>query len=258
MGDPWPIAIGLLVASAQSTGGIPPVDWEQRLGAQIPLDARFSNELGSEIALGDLFAERPVVLALVYYECPMLCNLVLEGLVRGLRAVEFDAGEDFEVVAISINPRETSGLARAKRARCVEAYGRGERGWHFLTGDEAAICAVADAVGFRYSYLPETGEYAHAAGLAILTPEGEFARALFGSDFAPRDLEFALMESAAGKIGSPVHQILLRCFQYDPARGVYTLAVLRAIRLAGTLTVVVLACALGRMFFRERRSAAPT
>lgn len=242
-------------ARAQAPGvALPEVSWEQRLGEQVPREARFLDEQGRAISLGELFGERPVVLALVYYECPMLCNLVLDGLVRSLRALSFDAGRDFDVVAISIDPGETTALARRQHDGWLERYGRAgaDAGWHFLTGDESTIAAVAGAVGFGYTYVPLTDEYAHAAGITILLPSGKVSRVLYGVEFAPRDVRLALVEAGEGTIGTPVDQVLLRCFHYDPARGRYGLAILSLLRVAGIGTVLVLGVLVTRMLRRER------
>jgi protein SCO1/2 len=198
------------------------------------------------------------VLALVYYECPMLCGLVLEGLVRALRAVDFTTGQDFDVLVVSIDPAETPQLAAAKRANALAAYGLdpGEESagaWRFLVGAEADVAALADAVGFEYSYVPERDEWAHGAGVTILTPDAVVSRILFGVDFAPRDLRFALVEASEGTIGSPLDQILLRCFHYDPLRGKYGFAIMTAVRALGLGTVAVLAFFVLRWLARERR-----
>jgi protein SCO1/2 len=242
-------------ANAQTSGeALPDVSWEQRLGEQVPRDARFLDEEGRSFSLGQLSGERPTVLALVYYECPMLCNMVLDGLVRSLRALTFDVGRDFDVVAISIDPRETTALAKRQHDGWLDRYGRAgaDAGWHFLTGDESAITAVAGAVGFGYTYVPLTDEYAHAAGLTVLTPTGRVSRVLYGVEFAPRDLRLALVEAGEGTIGTPVDQVLLRCFHYDPASGKYGLAILGLLRVAGIGTVLVLGLLVTRMLRRER------
>jgi len=259
-------ALLLLAPAAPSTAQIlgpalPPVEWEQRPGAELPLGARFVDQDNRSLALAECFGERPVVLALVYYECPMLCGLVFEGLVRSLRALDFAPGKEFDVVALSIDPGETSALAAAKRASCLESYGIDAAdpraaGWRFLTGEEAAIRAVAGAVGFGYSYLPESDQWAHPAGVTVLTSGGRVSRVLYGVDFAPRDLRFALIEAAEGKIGSPVDQVLLRCFDYDPARGKYGFAILTVVRFLGLLTLGVLAFFVLRWTRRERRALA--
>lgn len=230
---------------------------EQRIGARLPLDARFVDETGREIALGDLFGRRPVVLALVYYECPMLCNLVLNGLVAALKGVALRPGEDFEVVAVSIDPEETPELARAKRdGYAARLGGRAAEGMHFLVGAEDAIQRTSKAVGFRYAYDPAEDEYAHAAAIVVATPEGDLARYFYGVEYAPRDVRLALVEASSGRLGTVVDQVLLLCFHYDPARGRYGLAILNAIRLGGGLTVLLLLGFVGKHLAGDRRRAA--
>ncbi len=233
----------------------PRIDWEQRPGAQLPWRERFTDQDGRDLSLAQCFAGRPVVLALVYYECPMLCDLVFEGLVESLRALDFEPGRDFDVLALSIDPRETAGLARAKRDSCLERYGRGGEGWRFLVGEEAAIRSVAEAVGFGYSYVPERDEWAHAAGITVVTGEGAVSRVLYGVEFAPRDLRFALIEAAQGRIGTPVDKFLLLCFHYDPAQGRYGFAILSAVRGLGAATVLLLGLLIARWIRRERLGA---
>lgn len=235
----------------------PDIDWEQRLGEELPLSTPFTDSAGAEIELADCFAERPVILVLVYYECPMLCDLVLNGLVRSLRPLAFDAGDDFDLVVISIDHEETVDVARAKRDGYLEQYGRtaSEAGWRFLVGSEESVRAVAGAVGFGYEYLPSSGEYAHAAGVTLLTPQGKVSRYFYGTEFAPRDIKFGLIEAADGTIGSPIDKVILRCFSYDPARGKYGFAILGAIRFLGALTVLVLVGFIVRMVLRDRRRA---
>ena len=256
LGTVAPLSTGAEPPAQLGGPPLPEVRWEQRLGARVPLEARFRREDGTEAALRDFLGERPVVLALVYYRCPMLCNFVLDGLVRGLRGTSLDAGQDFDVLVVSIDPTEAPELAREKRDAYVEEYGRGSAGWSFLVGDEREIRLLADAVGFTYTHVPETGEYAHPAGLSILTPAGELSRVLFGSDFAPRDLKLALVEAGGGKIGSPVDALLLRCFHYDPTKGRYGFAILSVLRAAGIATVVLMGALVTRMLLRERRRPA--
>lgn len=251
-------------AMAQVMNGPPPpkVEWAQRLGAQLPLSARFVDHEGHALTLGDALGERPVVLAFVYYECPMLCGLVLEGMVQSLRAVDFTTGQDFDVLVISIDPKETPALAAAKRANALKAYGLDPlaptaASWRFLVGQEADIRAVTEAAGFTYTYVPETDEWAHAAGLTVLTPGGVVSRVLFGVEFAPRDLRLALVEASRGAIGSPLDQILLRCFHYDPTRGKYGFAILAVVRTAGLSTLALLGFFVLRWIRRERRAARP-
>jgi protein SCO1/2 len=232
---------------------------DQHLGSALPLAARFVDEQGREVELGAYFGARPVLLALVYYECPMLCTLVLDGVVKSLKTLDFDSGVEFDVVAISIDPRETSELARKKQDRYVAAYGRAETaaGWHFLVGSETSIRAVAQAVGFRYVYDASIDEYAHAAGIVVATPKGTLSRYFYGTDFAPRDLRLALVESAEERIGSLADQILLFCYHYDPATGRYGFAILSALRVAGTGTLLLLVLFVARHLRREARARPP-
>lgn len=249
-------------ASAQLTQGVQPpdLDWIQRLGAALPLETTLTDSSGAELTLADCITDKPVILALVYYECPMLCDLVLNGLVRCLRALPFDAGQDFELIALSIDHDEEPALARAQLEGYLELYGRSdttveESGWRFLIGSQEAVRSIADAVGFEYEYLPGTGEYAHPAGITLLTPDGRVSRYFYGTEFAPRDVKFGLIEAADGAIGSPVDKVILRCFSYDPARGKYGFAILGAIRFLGSLTVLALGFFVVRMVLRDRRRA---
>ena len=186
----------------------------------------------------------------------MLCTLVLNGLTRSLKPLAFDAGREFDVVVVSIDPKETPALAAVKKRGYLSRYGRPgtEQGWHFLTGDEPSIRRLAQVAGFRYHYDPQTGQYAHPAGIMVLTPQGRVARYLYGVDYAARDLRLGLIEASAGKIGSPVDQLLLLCFHYDPGTGKYTLAVIQALRVGGVATVVALGSFIGLMIWRERRA----
>jgi protein SCO1/2 len=229
------------------------VDVEQKLGTPLPLDARLRDELGRDVTLGSYFGRRPVVLALVYYECPMLCTLVLNGLLRAAKPLEFDAGDEFDVVVLSFDPGETPELARAKKAHYLEAYQRPgtENGWHFLTGDQASIEAVTESLGFRYAYDPQRDEYAHAAAIFVATPEGKIARYLFGVEYAPRDLRLALVEAAAQKIGTLADKLLLLCYHYDPATGRYSNVALGALRVAGVATVAGVAALILALRRRE-------
>jgi protein SCO1/2 len=229
------------------------VRFDQKVGDPIPADAIFRDERGREVRLGEFFGKRPVVLALVYYRCPMLCTLVLNGLVGTLRALEMQPGRDFDVLAVSFDPKDSWQLAAEKKQNYLASYGRPstEAGWHFLTGDSASIRRLTDAAGFRYSWDEKTDQYAHAAGVMVLTPGGRFSRYLYGIDFPPRDLKFALLEASEGKIGSISDRALLYCFHYDPATGRYSAAAIRLLRIAGALTVFALA---GLMLFGRRRS----
>lgn len=242
------------VPAAQMPEVLREVAYEQRLDAQLPLDAPFRDESGRPVRLGDYFTGRPVVLALVYYDCPMLCTQVLNGLVASLRVLSFEAGREFDVVAVSFDPREKPELAAAKRRSYLERYGRSgvENGWHFLTGDEQAITRLTSAVGFRYVYDKETSQFAHPAGITVVTPAGRLARYFFGIEYAPRDLRFALVEASDGRIGSPVDQVLLYCYHYNPATGKYGLVTMRLVRLGGILTVLALGMFIVLMQRRER------
>jgi len=219
------------------------VGLDQRLGERIPGDVVLRAEDGRELRLDELLGERPVVLALVYYECPMLCTLVFDGVLRALRPLDLEPGRDFELVAVSIDPGETPDLAAAKKANLLEEYGRPgtAAGWHLLTGDEPQIRRLADAVGFRYAFDEESGQYAHAAGLVVATPDGVLSRYLYGVDYAPRDLRLALVEAGEGRVGSLVDQVLMLCMHWDPEQGRYGFAIVRALQIAGGLTVLAIA-----------------
>jgi protein SCO1 len=229
------------------------VAFEQRLNEQVPLHLALRDEAGNAVQLGDYLGQKPVILTLNYYECRMLCPLVLEGLLHSLRALSFTIGEQFDVVTVSINPGETAALAAATKARYVRDYGRSKAaaGWHFLTGDEASIQRLTRVVGFRYAYDAAKDEYAHAAGIMVLTPQGRISRYFYGIEFSPRDLRLALVEAAASTIGSAVDQLLLFCYHYDPATGRYTLVARRALQLAGLATVLSLAGFMVVMFRRD-------
>jgi protein SCO1/2 len=227
---------------------------DQRLDAQVPLDLLFRDEEGRERPLGSYFGEKPVVLALAYYECPMLCTLVLNGLVRALRAISLDLGDDFEVVTVSFDPRETPALAAAKKKNYLEQYGRdGTSAWHFLTGEGPAIERLAQSVGFRFTWVPDENQFAHAAAIMVLTPQGRVARYFYGVEYPPRDLRLGLVEAAAGTIGTAVDQLLLYCYRYDPVTGKYGAVAMRLMRLGGVLTVLALGSFILISRRRERR-----
>lgn len=237
------------------------VAFDQKLDAQVPLDLRFRDSSGREVALGDLCRDKPVVLSLVYYECPMLCTQVLNGLVRALQKVDLDPGDDFEIVTVSIDPTETSELAAQKKSGYVKQLGLAgfDDAWHFLVGDAASIATLADTVGFRYAYDQSVDEYAHPAGLVVLTPQGRVSRYLFDLEFqgskSGRDLRFALMESSEGRIGSLLQQVVLRCYHYDPKTGKYGAEVNAMIRILGALTIGALGTFMFVSLRRERRAA---
>jgi len=230
------------------------VGYDQRLGEQVPLDLVFRDEVGRLIPLRSLFRGRAMVLSLVYYQCPMLCTLTLNGLASALSVLTFDVGKEFDVVTVSFEPKETAPLAAAKKKAHLERYPRpgAAEGWHFLTGDAPTIAALTRAVGFRYVWDAETRQYAHPAGLVVLTPDGRIARYMYGVEYAPRDLRLALVEASQRRIGNPVDTVLLYCYQYDPARGRYAASVLRLVRLGGILTVLGLASFVLVSLRRER------
>lgn len=231
---------------------------DQKLNEQVPLDLPFLDETGKSVRLRDYFGERPVVLALVYYECPMLCTQVLNGLVRSLQNLNLDVGRQFTVLSVSINPRETPELALAKQKMYTGIYGRsgGSAGWHFLTGQQPAIEQLAKSVGFRYAYDPVSGQYAHATAIMVLTPEGKISRYFYGIEYPSRDLRLGLVEASAGKVGSPVDQVLLFCYHYDPTTGKYGLVISNIVRAAGLATALALGIFMVVMFRRERYEVA--
>ena len=228
---------------------------DQNLDDQIPLDLSFFDAEGNEVTLGDYLGERPALLTLVYYECPMLCTQVLNGLTRSLRVLSFDVGKEFDIITVSIDPGETPVQAAAKKSNYVKRYGRAsaQHGWHFLTGRQEQIDRLAEAVGFGYEYDPETDQYVHASGIMVLTPEGKLARYFYGIEYAPKDVRLGLIEASQNKIGSPVDQLLLLCFQYDPATGKYGLVIMNSVRIVGGLTVVTIGSFIVLMLRRERR-----
>jgi protein SCO1/2 len=219
------------------------VGLDQRIGERLPLGTRFRDSSGRDVALGDFFGERPVLLVPAYYECPMLCTLVLNGVLRALRALTFEPARDFDVVTFSFDPDETSAMAAAKQATYLAEYRRpgAAAGWHFLTGDAGAIRRLTRAIGYRYVYDEESGEYAHPSGVVVATPDGRVSHYFFGVEFSPRDLRLAFVEASARRLGSVADQLLLLCFRYDPTLGAYSAAAMRALRVAGVLTLGALA-----------------
>jgi protein SCO1/2 len=218
---------------------------DQKLDQQLPLDLVFHDESGQDVKLGQYFGQRPVVLAFVYYDCPMLCTQVLNGMVTSFRVLPFQVGKEFDVVTVSFDPRETSSLATSKKNVYINYLPEKMRpaamnGWHFLTGDQANIAKLTEAAGFRYHYDEATKQFAHASGIMVTTPQGKLSRYFYGVEYAPRDLRLGLIESSANKIGSPVDQLLLYCYHYDPATGKYGAAVMKIMRIAGVLTVLAI------------------
>jgi protein SCO1 len=233
----------------------------QKMGAQIPLDLPFSDESGREVELRQYF-DKPVILALVYYQCPSLCNLVLNGIIRSVKDLDLKAGDQYSVIAVSFDPRETPSMAAAKKQTYLDQmYSKDDQrqgagqGWHFLTGPETSSKALADAVGFRYVYDELTNQYAHSSAIMILTPAGRVARYFYGIEYPPRDVRLGLVEASNEKIGTPSDQVLLYCFHYDPTTGKYALVVMNVLRLAALITLGVLVTFMIVMFRRDFRGA---
>jgi len=216
---------------------------EQKLDQQLPLDLMFRDESGQPVKLGQYFGHKPVVLAFVYYDCPMLCTQVLNGMVTSFRVLPFQIGKEYDVVTVSFDPRETNTLATAKKQVYMKYLPERMRagansGWHFLTGDQASIAQLTDAVGFHFRYDEATKQFAHASGIMLTTPQGKLSRYFYGVDYPARDLRLGLIESSENKIGSPVEQLLLYCYHYDPATGTYGLAIMKVMRIAGVATLL--------------------
>ncbi len=230
---------------------------DQHLGAQVPLDLPFRDEDGRDVRLGDYFGKRPVVLALVYYECPMLCNQVLNGLTQTMRVMSLNAGRDFDVVVVSFDPNEGPSLAHAKKIAYVSKYGRQDAasGWHFLTGTRQSSAALAKSVGFRYEWDAQSNQWAHGAGIMVVTPAGIISKYFYGIEYGVRDVRLGLVEASNNKIGTVADQVKLLCFRYDPMTGKYGMVILNLIRLGGALTLAALGTFIAVMLRRERRNA---
>ncbi len=231
---------------------------DQKPGSQIPLELRFRDENGREVRFGDLLRDKPVILNLVYYECPLLCNQILESLTRSLNVLGSEVGNEFDIISVSIDPTETSDQALAKEANIMRRYHKSgpaaRAGWHFLTtDDQESIDRLADAVGFRYMYNPRTRYYAHVASIIFLTPEGKVSRYIYGISYPVRNLRFALSEASEGRVGNIVDQALLLCYEYDPATGRYSFAIMGALRILGVLTALTLGGFMSLMFWRDWR-----
>jgi protein SCO1/2 len=246
------IAPGGALAQGDKPDPLHDVAFEQRLDAQVPADLSFVDEQGRTVALGDYFGAQPVILQLSYYECPMLCSLVRQGMLDSLKDVTLSVGSDFQVVNVSIDPQETPMMAANAKAAALSSYARdgADGAMHFLTGTQDSIDRLAEAVGFRYVYDETIDQYAHAAGIVVLTPTGLVSRYFYGVEFNPSDLRLGLVEASGNKIGSPTDQLLLLCYHYDPVTGTYTGLVMTALRVAAALTVLGLA---GLIFFLSRR-----
>jgi len=249
------------------TGGIvasnvPPamkdVTFKQRLGEQLPLDAKFKDESGRDVALGDYFGKKPVVLAFVYFQCPMLCPLVMNGISSALKVVPFTAGKEFDVVLVSFDHRDTSEAANAKKRAHLQHWAVPETadGWHFLTGTEPEIRRVASAAGFTYQWDEESQQFAHVSGVLVTTPDGRLSRYFYGVEFSPKDLRLALVDSGQGRLGSVVEELLLYCFHYDPSTGKYGAAFMNILRLGAVLTFGLTLGFVVLMRWRESRHVA--
>jgi protein SCO1 len=231
------------------------VGFEPQLDARMPLDLTFRDETGSAVQLRDYFVQKPVVLAFVYYGCPMLCNQVEQGVVGSLRMLSFSPGRDYQVVFVSFDSRETPDMAAAKKKSALSHFGRPETasGWHFLTGSQESIAAATRAANFRYSFDAKSNLFAHASGILLLTPDGRISRYFYGVEFPGRDMRLGLVDASAGKIGSPIDHVLLFCFHYDPTAARYSASILRVIRFGGVLTVLGIVA--GILLFRRRDNA---
>ena len=244
------------VPSTQVPAPLEHVTFEQRLDTRLPLDVRFRDENGRDVALGDYFGPRPVVLAFVYYTCPMLCTQILNGVSSAVKVMPFTVGEDFDVVYVSFDARETpQDAARKKQAQLADyRQDATAAGWHYLTGDDDAIRRVTSAAGFSYRWDEATGQFAHVSGVLVVTPDGRLSRYFYGVEYSPKELRMALVESGDGKVGSVVDQLLLYCYHYDPATGRYGVIAMNLVRLGGAVTVALLG---GFIWLMRRREAAP-
>jgi len=257
------IALALTAVSLRSQAQQQTIDLgkqvglDQKLNAQVPLDVTFRDETGATVPLRKYFGTKPVVLVLPFYTCPGICALELDGMVKAFRGMDLTMGKDYQVVTISINPRETPSLAAAKHSEYASLYAKpgADTGWHFLVGSDANIHAVANAVGFRYVYDKANDQYAHPAGIIVLTPDGRTSHYFYGVDYMPRDLRFALITASRGRIGSLVDQLKLFCYHIDPATGKYGLLISRVLQLAGGATVLALGSFMTLMFLHDRRRA---
>jgi protein SCO1/2 len=239
-----------------ASSGLPPilqnVGFEPKLDSRLPLDLAFRDEAGHSVELRDYFNQKPVVLALVYYGCPMLCDELEQGVVGSLRMLSFNPGRDYEVVFVSFDPRESPDMAAQKKKSAMAQFHRPEtaNGWHFLTGAKDSIDALTKAANFRYTFDPKSGLFAHASGIMLLTPDGRISRYFYGVEYPSRDVRLGLVDASAGKIGTPIDHILLYCYQYDPSSARYSASIFKILRLGGVLTIVCLVA--GMLIFRRR------
>jgi protein SCO1/2 len=259
------VAFALVARSASADTAVPRalegVDIEDRTGATLPGDVTLRDQTGQTVRLGDyLVGERPLVLVLAYYECPMLCSMVINGLLDGMKGIEQTAGKDYRVLVVSFDPRDTTETAAKKREAYVRAYGRpiDARGWDFAIGEASEVQRLADAVGFRFRWDDKTEQYAHAAAAFVVTPDARLSRTLYGVSFPSKSLNLAIREASLGHLGTAIDRVLLFCFHYDPLAGSYVLAVRRLMMAGGALTVTVLSLWLFRMWRVDRRRALVT
>jgi len=232
------------------------VGFEPPLDGQMPLDLPFRDETGRNVQLREYFGQKPVVLAFVYYGCPMLCNQVQQGVVGSLRMLSFTPGIDYQVVFISFDSRETPDMAAEKKKVALSHFGRTstDAGWHFLTGSQQSIDAATHAANFRYNFNSKTNLFAHASGVMLLTPQGRISRYFYGVEYPGRDMRLGLVDASAGKIGTPIDHVLLFCYQYDPTAATYSAAILKIMRLGGILTILIIVG--GILMFRRRDARA--
>ena len=261
----WLLSSSICLAGSKNSGALSDtrlasIGFEQKLNAQVPLDLNYRDENNQVVELGDYLHQKPAILVLGYYGCPMLCTLVLNGLTESMEELKWTAGRDFEVINVSIATNETPTLAAAKKAVYLKRYGRGNAsgGWHFLTGDAVTTKRLADVVGFQYERDTTTGQYAHPSGLIILTPEGRVSKYLFGVTYPPRELFEALQQARAKNIGSRIQELVLLCFHYRPITGKYGVVVMRLVRIVAVLTLSLLAVLIVHLSRSERRSQRPT
>jgi len=253
----WGTTAAVAQKVTEPTGDLAKIDIVEHLGSSVPLDLHFTDETGKEITLRQYFGKgRPVLLMLGYYECPMLCNMVFNGVADGVKGLQWTPGTQFTMLTVSINPKESSQLAFAKKQNYTKYMGRPESagGWSFLVGEASQSKALADAIGFNYVYDSTTGQYGHAACAYVLTEDGTISRYLYGIEFPSRDLKFALLEASQGKIGSTVDRLLLYCYHYDPASKGYVLFAQNLMKLGGGLTLLAVSILVTGLFIRERRS----
>lgn len=251
-----------LAAAPPGTSQLPPtlrdVRVDQKLNQAIPLDLTFRDETGATVPLRKYFGQRPVILALVYYNCPMLCGELLRGLTGSLETISFTTGKEFDVLAVSFDPSDTPATAAAQKAQLVKRYRRqgSESGWHFLVGDQASITALTSAVGFHYAYDTRQKQFAHGAAIAVLTPAGVISQYFYGIEFAPRDLRLSLVEASHNRIGNVIDEILLYCYHYDPRLAKYGAMTVNMLRIGAVVTMALLFGFIGLMFWRDSRKHA--